>query len=84
MLGRAQTRRDDDFSLKQNGSQITYPKMVEILPHMRSRWVMVFYSVTLGYKGGRYHPLTLSQPSTIRQSPPLCAREENTEEEKRS
>jgi hypothetical protein len=39
LLGRAQTRRDDDFSLKQKGGKITlarsYSKMAAILPSIR-------------------------------------------------
>jgi uracil DNA glycosylase len=45
--GRAQTKREDDLTLKQKGGQITlarsYPKMSEILPSIRLRRVTAFY-----------------------------------------
>jgi hypothetical protein len=52
MLGMAKTRQDDDFSLLQNSSQITfarsYPKMAEFLPSIMSLQVTAPYYVTVG------------------------------------
>ncbi len=76
MLGKAQMRRDDDFSLKQKGGQITlarsYPKKSEILPPIRSGRVTASYYVTVGYKRGDSPPP--SQPFTIIQSTSLRVR----------
>ncbi len=73
MLGMAKTRQDNDFSLLQNSSQITfarsYQKMAEFLPSIMSLQVTAPYYVTVGVRTSRIFFLAngdLQQRANIR------------------